>query len=187
MEDAMLATWKRLIFISAGAGAGFALAVSLIVGGFLWYQSRPAPPKPWNTNAILATFNTGFDLSAGYVPKAGSVKKKHYDLSAGEDSEVHTNELSFTFILENSTDSDLRLSESSTNSILVRLKQEGALTSRWKPKLTLPVFVPAKERATVSLDLSCYGCMRDISGFLLFDETSHYEIKFNLPADWANK
>jgi hypothetical protein len=60
--------WKRLVLISAAAGAGFAVTASLIVGGFLWYESRPKPTEPWNTGAIKATFESGSDLSAGLEP-----------------------------------------------------------------------------------------------------------------------
>lgn len=50
-----MTTWKRLLLISAGFGAGFAVCVAAIVGSFCWCSSRP---KPWNKNALKATFAT---------------------------------------------------------------------------------------------------------------------------------
>jgi hypothetical protein len=96
--------------------------------------------------------------------------------------------LSFTFILKNTTDSDFRLSDSRDYSILVSLREEKALSSNHAVKFTRsPIFVPAKQRAQVGLRLSCYECKGDIGGFVLFDETSHYEINFNLAPDWEKE
>src|SRR6267378_3723896 len=47
-----MAEWKRPLLIGVGWGLGTAVGLALVVGGFLWYQSRPKPPKPWNTAAL---------------------------------------------------------------------------------------------------------------------------------------
>ena len=49
--------WKRWLFRSAGFGAGFALALVFLAGGWFWYSSRPKPPKPWDTKAIQAEYD----------------------------------------------------------------------------------------------------------------------------------
>jgi hypothetical protein len=164
------AGWKRLALRSAAAGAGFAVAASLIVGGFLWYQSRPKPQRPWNASAITATFSSGLNLAPGIVPPLGEDA-----LDGG-----------FDFILENTTDSDFRLTDPSTYSIVVSLKQEKALSAAYAPKLKLPVFIPATQRAKVHLDLSCDTCAKEVGGFVLFDESTHYQISFDLPPNWED-
>jgi hypothetical protein len=52
-----MAEWKRQLLIGIGWGLGTALGVVLLLGGFFWYQSRPKPPKPWNSTAIKAYYN----------------------------------------------------------------------------------------------------------------------------------
>jgi hypothetical protein len=38
-----MADWKRPLFIGIGWGLGTVVGVALVVGGFLWYRSRPKP------------------------------------------------------------------------------------------------------------------------------------------------
>lgn len=45
--------WKKLLVVGIGWGLGTAVGLTLIVGGFLWYESRP---KAWNATAITAKF-----------------------------------------------------------------------------------------------------------------------------------
>ncbi len=35
-------TWKRLLLLSAGTGAGFALVLAVVAGTFMWYHGHPA-------------------------------------------------------------------------------------------------------------------------------------------------
>lgn len=98
------APWKRVVIVSVSASAGFALMLALIVGGVLWYNSHPRPPKPWNTSAIKAT----------------------YDTLTAEGDDGH---LVFYYVLENTTDSDYRLEESSAATIMGRLKEENSLSA----------------------------------------------------------
>src|SRR5437016_2221674 len=49
--------WKKIVLMAAGFGGGFAVAMAAIVGGWVWYQGRPAKPKPWDAKAIVATFD----------------------------------------------------------------------------------------------------------------------------------
>ena len=56
--------WQVLFFRAAGFGAGFAAALVIATAGWLFYQSLPETPKPWNRDVIKATFadlkvNTG--------------------------------------------------------------------------------------------------------------------------------
>jgi len=56
-----MAEWRKLLLLGLGWGLGTAVGLALLVGGFLWYQGRPRPtepPKPWNTTAIKAEYDT---------------------------------------------------------------------------------------------------------------------------------
>jgi hypothetical protein len=109
-------TWKRLAVISLSAGAGFALMLSLIVGGIVWYTSRPKPLKPWDTNAIIAKEAPSFSVSDD-----GS-------------------KIEFQYTLENTTSSDYRINSDSAIKVLLRTKT-GTLSpdlSKWA--LALAVF-----------------------------------------------
>lgn len=48
--------WKRIVLRAAGFGAGAALTAAIIIGLLVWWNGRPAKPKPMNTRAITATF-----------------------------------------------------------------------------------------------------------------------------------
>jgi hypothetical protein len=51
----LMATWKRVVLIAAGFGAGFAICMALIAVTFYWYSTRP---RPWNSTALKASFET---------------------------------------------------------------------------------------------------------------------------------
>jgi hypothetical protein len=48
--------WKKLVLQAAGFGAGFGALLVVIVGGWLWYESRPHKEPAWNNTAIKASF-----------------------------------------------------------------------------------------------------------------------------------
>jgi hypothetical protein len=68
----MMPQWKRLVIVSAGVGAGFALVSGLVAGGVVWYRSRlrrqeprstPAQQQPAQKNAPTLGFNRMKDVS----------------------------------------------------------------------------------------------------------------------------
>ncbi len=169
-------------------GVGAVIAVALIIGGILWYQSRPEPQKPWNTIAVKASFDF---LS----------------------TEGDKNTLCFYYTLENRTDIDYRLSSTDAESFAAKLERAGSLSvlNEDELKIDLPIFIPAKHkvRATVHLSYSCdehqenyldeqkepdrarfqaaVGAwvkkkMPNLDGFVLFDKKNRYEIEF--PKGW---
>lgn len=86
-----MANWKRFLLIGAGFGAGVATISALILGGWMWYRSRPAKPKPWDTRAIVATFDYPATETGQFTddPKAESIV--------------------VYYTLENETDTDYRM------------------------------------------------------------------------------
>jgi hypothetical protein len=85
-----------------------AVGAVLFVGGFLWYQSRPKPPKPWNARAIEAHFsNTQFFEG----------EKGRTTLRAG-----------FVFDLRNNTGADYTLEAHPSDTIVVMQKMKSGDT-----------------------------------------------------------
>ena len=98
--------WKKLLLTGIGWGLGTAVGLALIVGGFLWYESRPkppVPPKPWNSSAI----------------------KADYDFVT---SEGDKNTIVFYYNLENTTDFDYRVENAEHVAMNGRLGSENSLT-----------------------------------------------------------
>ena len=91
------------MIISLSFGIGFALTISIVLGGFLWYQNKPKTPKPWDTSAITATYE--------------------YISTEGDD-----NTFVFHYILQNNTDFDYRISNLSDVVTMVKLKKQDSLS-----------------------------------------------------------
>jgi hypothetical protein len=181
-----MATIKRLIIISVSFGIGFAVTVALIIAGFMWYQSRPKLPKPWNPNAMIATYD--------YI-----------------DVEGQDNNFVFYYTLENRTDIDYKISESSDVIVMGKLEKQKSLTGDSKGedlKPDHPILIPAKERIRFGIHLGYpykkkmkEGSTKEekkqyreelrkyvseelpnLDGFVLFDERNRYQIDF--PGGW---
>ena len=188
--------WKRLVLISASAGAGFALVLLLILGARSWYLSRPTP---WNKGSIKTTFN--------YV-----------------ETEGEHNQLIFHYTLENTTNFDYRIEDESNVVIMKKLEKQKSLSlDAGTLRGDFPVFVPARQRLqfaihtqmhytpnqviTVPLEeleeteilkgqakqeaenrfrkkLAAFVMeeMTSLDGFVLFDKENHYRIDF--PKGW---
>jgi hypothetical protein len=154
--------------------------LALLVGGFLWYQSRPKPPKPWNTEAIVVKDPPTFAPSSNYKS------------------------MEFLYFAENKTNVDYHIVNNSKIKIMVRY-----LDDSWTPPLTtedqhleLPVFIPANQKSPLIFSLVvpgipertksetdelyherlrtyCEEHLGAIGKFVLFDEGNRYQI--NLP------
>jgi hypothetical protein len=176
---------KTLLLKSAGFGAGFALAISAIIGIAIYVTSLPKSERKWDDNAVTAsfsevTFNTG---------------------------EAPTVNLSFT--LNNTTGRDYSV-PNDKDSIFMELPDTKALyqyNNSPDPFLQTvsidPTFIPSNQRALVTLHLiysyndfypkadkentekmAKYIAKRleRIDGFQLFDKANRYEIIF--PNGW---
>lgn len=184
-------TWKRIFLKAAGFGAGTAVAVAVVLGVFLWYSSRPAKPKPWNREAITAEFDRVTTVS--------------------------DSRLEFQYVLDNKTDKDYELQSYSRPKIAARLESTNSLTGFADENefvLGLPIFVPARQKARISLTMPSYGFrpvtrltdsssteeqhkyraevlahvtskMPELNGFVLFDEGTRYQI--DLPNGWSKQ
>lgn len=178
--------WKKPLFIGIGWGLGTAAGLAAVLGVAFWYQSRPNPPRPWNTSSIKAQYD--------YV-----------------DTEGDKNTVVFYYVLENTTDFDYRIEDGQNVTMSAKLRREDELSpfSGWQ-KIDYPLFVPAKKRVRFPIHIE-YPCpvkasdasdadehlkhreavekyvaneFPNLNGFDLLDQTNRYEIVF--PAGWKS-
>jgi hypothetical protein len=199
--------WKRSLLIGIGWGLGTALGVVLLVGGFLWYQSRPKPPKPWNTKAIEAHYaNTQFF----------------------EGTEKTTLRTALVFDLRNNTATDYTLEEHPSDTVVVmqRMKSSDTLVSgmglTWTPEhgpgtqqlddrgnptipkgffADAPIFIPSGQAVrvyfwseydipdivaalpkgeTIHPNTVLQNALKDTNSFVLLDKLHRYQIELPL-------
>lgn len=169
---------KQLLITACSMVVVLALAILTL--------ARPAFQKPvkaahagWNREGIKASYVAA---QLREVDKAHSSLILSYDLS-------------------NQTDLDYRLTEGPGVVIMSRLKSDGSLSQEESIHLSYPVFLPARQRARLAIEISrAFAWPRedshyeeklkefvkqrlgDVKGFVLFDEASHTQI--DLPAAW---
>lgn len=184
-------TWKKILLRSAGFGAGFAVVVCAVIGGFIWYSNRPKQPKPWNKQAITAEYD--------YVRPEGD-----------------KNNLVFRYILQNNTDFDYRVDSDTSIAITGKLKQEKGYSDFGGPfgryvTTEYPILVPAKSRVRIAINIPyayptkekdketseerqqfsasvakyVTGKFTNLDGFVLLDTSNRYEIDF--PTGWEKE
>ena len=180
--------WQKLAIISACGGAALALVIALVAGGYLWYEARPKPPKPWNNTAVKASFD--------YLSTEGK-----------------TNTFDFCYTLQNTTPRDYEVDNRAELSVAGRLLREKSLSFESDGERfvrpDLPIFIPSGQRLrfVIHLDYPYPGKdlpsgasaedrkkyrealnkfvnenLTNLNGFVLFDKTHHYEIV--LPKGW---
>lgn len=180
-----MTTWKRFAVIAAGFGAGFAICACIVAGAAYWYSTRP---KPWNKNALKATFAT---LEFDTRPHAASYK------------------VDFLYDVKNTTEQSYEFN--SSNFTLLAILEDSALSKEFghyqteEPRLDGPAFIPAQGKARIHVlvayeypsgwtpeeknDAKKVGAsfdhrLRELTGFVAYDQISHYEI--DMPEGWRN-
>jgi hypothetical protein len=179
--------WKRALLIGVGWGVGTALALAILVGGFLWYDSRPkppTPPKPWDSTSIKAEYDTAI-------------------------TEGDNNDVVIYYTLENTTAFDYRIEDGHEVNMNAKLGQQNSLSPfNERQRIDYPILVPAKKRVRFAIHLNYpYPAkekandnleerrkyrqavekyiseeMGNLDGFDLLDATNRYEIIF--PGGW---
>ena len=172
--------WKRIIVVGVCVGVGFALMASLIVGVAFWYESRPKPPRPWDTAAITAEFDV-------------------------VDTEGENDQIVFRYTLQNNTDFDYSPLDTSLK-LMGQLERQKSLSNSPEgfPKID-SVYIPARQRVRYSihtiypydkeklkadastdertawrkkLGIFIKEDMGNLNGFVIFDDTDRYQINF---------
>jgi hypothetical protein len=178
-----MTSWQRILFRSAGLGAGFGLTLCIVGGVLIWYNERPRPPKPWDTRTIEA----------------------EYDRT----TEEQTSEIGFRYALKNNGAEDYRISDSNSIQLSIRMGNDGELTPfNHLVRIGTPIFVPTGHRTMVFIKMETgkefqhplpenatdtekeqyrkavldYLNGTRVVGFALFDEVRRIEIDF--PSGW---
>jgi hypothetical protein len=181
-------TWKRVLLRAAGFGAGLALTAVVVIGVFVWWSKRPEKPKPWNKEAITASFDS-------------------------IDSEGDTNTLVFVYTLQNNTDIDYQALDDNSIHLAGTLQRSKALSFDKSGFLTTdyPIFIPAKSRVrfkvhvkypySIREDVDAPGDVRhdwettvckfvgdqfsNLDGFVMLDESSRFQVI--MPNGWTER
>jgi hypothetical protein len=174
-------TWKKILIKAAGFGAGFAIVSAIVLFIFVWWSSRPVKPKPWNTEAITAIYS-GF----------------------GVDDDQY---FRFYYTLQNKTDTDYTVNESTPFSISGRIIEGDLAQCADCIEVKKPFFIPAHDKLQLTLTfkykysdslLASTNSEKDalhvrerqflmdkygrLNGFTIFDQDVRYKVE--LPGDW---
>ena len=169
---------KQLLIIATSTAVLLLLAI-LTLGGPLFKKPPQEARTGWNRDGIKASY---------VAAQLREVDKAHSSLVLSYD-------------LKNLTDLDYRLSDGAGVVIMSRLKGDGSLSQEESIHLSYPVFLPARQRARLAIEISrAFAWPREdshyeeklkefvkqrlgsVRGFVLFDEASHSQI--DLPAAW---
>jgi hypothetical protein len=181
--------WKKLALRAFFGGVGFAFALAIIAGAALWYHNRPECPKPWNSAALKATFDT-MEISSG-----GTLPKDSYGVD-------------FYYNIQNNTDRNYQINASTFTPMAV-LTDGNALSKEFghhqsgDTTVDGPAFIPPAGTARVTVRVSYFypneftqadkddikkiignfnHRLQELSGFVIFDEQNHYRV--DLPEGW---
>jgi hypothetical protein len=183
------ASWrlgKRILLKSLGVGVGIGLGIAIADGSYAWYTSRPLPQKPWDANAITATFDSA-DIAKD-------------------------NRLRIVYILENHTEWDYRV-RSSELLLSAVIQEKNSLSGAGHLKFQDDdLFLPTKQHAIVVIELPDYRFpgekkpsdtpderkkyreavrkyvnddMPRLNEFAAFDDANRYRINF--PSGWKSQ
>jgi hypothetical protein len=175
-----MAPWQRITLKAAGFGAGFAAILVAAIAGWLVFQSLPETPKPWNRDAIKATYADLY-MDTGDRPVA-----------------------TFKYMLENTTPHDYYLPSDPRTAFVVLpdgkgMSQEEELT--WDKG----VYVPPGQKVSVSFKITydynesypksdrdnldklskfMTRRLKELAGFAVLDRTNRYQVTF--PKGWQD-
>lgn len=169
---------KQLLIIASSTVVVLLLAI-LTLGAPIFKKQPQEARTGWNRDGIKASY---------VAAQLREVDKAHASLILSYD-------------LSNQTDSDYRLSDGAGVVIMSRLKGDGSLSQEESIRLSYPVFLPARQRARLAIEISraftwpredshyeeklkefIKQRLGDVRGFVLFDQASHTQI--DLPAAW---
>ena len=190
MVEENLNPWKKVALRSTFFGAGFALILTITIGGYIWYESRPKPLKPWDNNAIIA----------------------YYDYA---DTVGEQNTIVFYYTVENKTIYDYSINDIKDILLYANLDRQQSLSGgdineflnieypihipskhrfRFKINLNYPTDIKSlksgsttEEREIFNKEMSAYisNKLKNLNGFSMFDLINRYKIEF--PAGWKIK
>jgi hypothetical protein len=190
-ESAPTTAWKKLAIRSFFGGVGIAVAIAIIFGAFKWYENRPERTKPWNADALKAQWDT-------------------MEFRTGASRDVEGYPVKFYYNLRNNTDKNYAFT-GPTLTVMAVLTDGNALSKEFghyqfgEATVDGPAFIPPNGTARIVVQVSYRypdeftqadkgnadkiiasldHRLRELSGFVVFDEQNHYRI--DLPEGWKN-
>lgn len=192
MTEEIIKTWKSIALRSAFFGIGFSLILIIVTGGYIWYESRPKPQKPWDNNAIVAFYD--------YVDTSKNPENKR-------------DEVVFYYTVENKTKTDYSIDSENDILLYAKLDKQKSI-SGGKPdehlNIAYPIIIPSNQRFKFPIRLfyvidsikePLSGATKDekktyreilekligeelsnLNGFIIYDKRDRYVIDF--PAGW---
>jgi hypothetical protein len=172
--------WQRIFLKAAGFGAGFAAFLVATVAGWIFFKSLPETPKPWNRDAIKATYADIY-VTTGDRPVA-----------------------TFKYTLENATPNDYYL-PSDPKAAFVILPNEKGMSQDEELSWDNGAYVPAGQKVSASFRLTydyndsypksdrdnldklskfIARRLKQLEGFVVLDRTNRYQINF--PKGWQD-
>jgi len=157
----------------------------------MWYENRPERPKPWNTSALKAQWDT-------------------MEFTTGGSKDVEGYPVVFYYNVRNNTDRNYSLN-GSTLAVMAVLTDGNALSKEFghyqlgDATVDGPAFIPPSGTARIAVHVSYFYPdeftqadkknvdkiianfsyrLKELSGFVVFDEQNHYRI--DLPEGWKN-
>jgi len=181
-----MSTWKKIVLVSAGFGAGFALTLTCIAGALAWYRDRP---RAWNTRALEASFDT-----------------MEFDTQPSKESYI----MKFMYDVRNNTGRNYQLIPLNLTTMAI-LTDGNALSNAFGSYQTSdatiegPAFIPPQSKVRIVLQLSYQyppefttedkanlkkvvvsvdRRLNEVGGFVIFDQHNYYRV--DLPGGWKN-
>jgi hypothetical protein len=116
-------TWKRILMTGIWFGVGFALALTAIIGGYSWWESRP---KQWSSQTITAKIG---EISVNNSEGGGTV--------------------SFEYALTNNTKDDYHLPVLPDGALMRTIKETGSMAAAEGFLWPSGVIIPAHQAVSV--------------------------------------
>jgi hypothetical protein len=190
-EPPPISGWKRIAIRGFFGGVGIAVALAIILGVFIWYHNLPERPKPWNTRALKAQWDT-------------------MEYRVGATRDVQGYPVDFYYNLRNETDKNYPFSGQALT-VMAVLTDGNALSKEFghyqigEATVDGPAFIPPSGTARIAVHVSYLYPdeftdadkkdakklsehlnyrLKELNGFVVFDEQNHYRI--DLPEGWKN-
>jgi hypothetical protein len=191
IETAPISGWKNLAIRSFFGGAGIGVALVILAGTFIWYHNRPERPKPWNTSALKAQWDT-------------------MEFTTGAAKDVEGYPVDFYYNVKNNTDRNYPLT-GPTLTVMAVLTDGNALSKEFghyqlgSATVDGLAFIPPNGTARIAVHISyrypdefsqadkknvdkivasLNRRLKELNGFVVFDEENHYRV--DLPEGWKN-
>jgi hypothetical protein len=188
-DSPSISGWKKLAIRAFFGGIGFAFALAIIAGAAVWYHNRPERPKPWNTTALKATFDTIEITTGGPSLKDSYIVNFYYDVQNNTDKNYQINASSLTLMAVLTDGNALSKQFGTYQSGDAIVDGPAFIPSGGTARMEVRVsylypdeFTDAEKQKVKKVVPNLNRRLKELSGFVIFDEQNHYRV--DLPEGW---